>query len=46
MLSSEAIDFNIVRIELSNSFIVKLYPFIFCFFDVAEIVAELSTSIM
>lgn len=46
MLPSKAVDFDIVRVELSDSFIVELNPLVFRFLDVAEVVPEISTTVM
>lgn len=46
MFPSKAVDFNVMGIEFSDSFVIKFYPFVFWFFDIAEIMAELCTSIM
>lgn len=46
VFTTETINFNIMRIKLSNSFIIKLYPSIFALLDIAEIMTKLSTSIM
>lgn len=46
MLASKTINFNVMRVKLSNSLIIKFNPSIFAFFNVAEIVTKLSASVM
>ena len=46
VLTTKAINLNIMRIKLSNSLIVEFYPSVFALLDIAEIMTELSTSIM
>jgi len=41
MLSTIAVKLDVVRVELSDSFVIELNPFIFWLLDVTEIVTEL-----
>jgi len=46
MLTSKAINLDIMRIKLPYSLIIELNPFVFTLFDVAEIVAKFRTAVM
>lgn len=46
MLSSEAVNFNISWVKLSNSLIIKLDPMIFALFNVTEIMTKVSAAVM
>lgn len=46
MLSSEALNFDIAWVELSHSFVVELQPLLVALFDVTEIMAEISSTVV
>jgi hypothetical protein len=46
VLTTEAVHLDIMRIKLSHTLIVKLYPTAFRLLDVAEVMAKFSRSIV